>query len=82
MNLIQSGFLKYAKECGVPENQALHLWKRATTYPGTEEVFKTLNMPTAPESAHNSEELEALSKLMEQEKVDAELQKMKQQLGI
>jgi hypothetical protein len=83
MNLIKLGFLKYANECGVPESKALHLWKRAADYPGSEEVFKNLSIPTTSSNAHQSPvDLEVLSKLMEQEKVDAEMQKMKQQLGI
>ena len=86
MNLIKLGFLKYANECGVPESQALHLWKRAADYPGSEEVFKNLSMPTTPTAnpavEQSPADLEVLSKLMEQEKVDAEMQKMKQQLGI
>lgn len=84
MNLIKLGFLKYANERGVPESQALHLWKRAADYPGSEEVFKNLSIPTTsnPAVEQSSADLEVLSKLMEQEKVDAEMQKMKQQLGI
>lgn len=82
MDHFKAGFLKYATECGVPENRALHLWKRALAYPGTEEVFKNLDIPTAPAQEQNPEELEALSRLMEQEKIDLELQQIKKQLGI
>lgn len=83
MHLISLGFLKYATECGVPEEQALHLWKRAVSYPGTEEVFKNLNISNAPTTQEETpEDLDALAKLMEQEKVNSELQKIKQQLGI
>ena len=82
MEAFKAGFIKYATECGVPENRALHLWKRALAYPGTEEVFKNLNVPTSPAPQENPEDLAALSKLMEQEKINAELQKIKQQLGI
>jgi len=82
MDHFKAGFLKYATECGVPENRALHLWKRALAYPGTEEVFKNLNIPSTPAQSENPEELDALSKLMEQEKINAELQQLKTQLGI
>jgi broad specificity polyphosphatase/5'/3'-nucleotidase SurE len=82
MDHFKAGFQKYATECGVPESQALHLWKRALDYPGTEEVFKNLNIPTVPQQEQSPEELETLAKLMEQEKVNQELQQMKQQLGI
>lgn len=82
MDHFKAGFLKYATECGVPENRALHLWKRALAYPGTEEVFKKLDIPTAPQQEQNPEELETLTRLMEQEKVNQELQQIKQQLGI
>jgi len=82
MHTIKQGFLKYAKECGVPEPQALHFWKRATAYPGTEAVFKELDTTTAQDATESPEELEALSRLMEQEKINSELQKIKQQLGI
>jgi hypothetical protein len=88
MDLVKLGFLKYASECGVSEPQALHLWKRALDYPGTEQVFKNLNTSSPPlESSptpvqENPEDLDMLSKLMEQEKVNTELQQIKQQLGI
>lgn len=84
MDHFKAGFLKYATECGVPENRALHLWKRALAYPGTEEVFKNLNIPSSvgSEQAQPPEELEALSRLMEQEKINTELQQIKKQLGI
>jgi hypothetical protein len=84
MDHFKAGFLKYATECGVPENRALHLWKRALAYPGTEGVFKNLNISTSntPEQAQTPEELDSLSKLMEQEKINAELQQIKTQLGI
>lgn len=82
MDHFKAGFLKYATEIGVPENQALHLWKRALDYPGTEEVFKKLDIPTVPQQEQDPEELETLSRLMEQEKVNQELQQIKQQLGI
>lgn len=82
MDHLKAGFLKYATECGVPENRALHLWKRALAYPGTEEVFKNLNISPTPAQNENPEDLEALSKLMEQEKINTELQQIRTQLGI
>jgi hypothetical protein len=85
MDHFKAGFLKYATECGVPENRALHLWKRALAYPGTEEVFKNLDIPTtpaAPTTQENPEDLEAISRLMEQEKINMELQQIRKQLGI
>jgi hypothetical protein len=82
MDHFKAGFLKYATECGVPENRALHLWKRALAYPGTEGVFKNLDIPTTATPQENPEDLEAISRLMEQEKINAELQQIKKQLGI
>jgi len=83
MNEFEKGFVAYATEGGLPENQAVHLWKRAMDYPGTQEMFKQLTASLAPtEKNLSNEELQALSSLMEQQKAHSEMMNLKNQLGI
>jgi hypothetical protein len=83
MDTFETGFLSFATEFGLSQKEASQLWKRANEYPGSAEVFKKLDIP-APTAQDNlgNEELSSLSKLMEQEKIQQELQSIKQNLGI
>jgi hypothetical protein len=83
MDTFETGFLSFATETGLSHKEATQLWKRANEYPGSAEVFKKLDIP-ATEAQENigHEELSNLSKLMEQEKIQQELQAIKQNLGI
>jgi hypothetical protein len=82
MQLIQEGFLDYAKDSGLSDKEAAHIFKRALEYPGTEEVFKKLDITPTENKQPAPGEISALSKLIEQERVHSELQKIKKQLGI
>jgi len=79
MELVKQGFFDQALEIGLSQEEADHLWKRANTYPGTSEVFKKLDISGNEESpAHIAE----IAKLMEQEKIQHQIQKTKSLLGI
>ncbi len=83
MDDIREGFISHALEAGLSDNQAAQLWKSAQEYPGTEEVFKRLGVPTKPAAEASTPADEAmLAKLEEQKKVHDELTAIKQQLGI
>ena len=82
MDYLQTGFIDYATNSGLSQDEAAHLWKRAMDYPGTAGVFKQLDNNQNETASIHPEELSHLSKLMEQEKVQQELQSIKQQLGI
>jgi len=69
MNAFEAGFIKYAEEYGVPVDQALHMFKRATDYPGTARLFKDL-----PEDQHDSpEEASGLADLIKQDLIDQQM---------
>ena len=82
MDYLETGFIDQAIDSGLSQTEAVHLWKRAMDYPGTPEVFKQLDHNQNQEASIPPEELSNLSKLMEQEKLQKELQSIKQQLGI
>ena len=82
MEEFKAGFLEYAINDGLSQSEAAHLWKRAEEYPGTEQVFKNLDINPGQTKSIPTEELSSLSKLMEQQKVQEELQAIKNQLGI
>lgn len=83
MSEFKLGFFEQAKECRLSEKQAAYIWKRALEYPGTEAMFKELdikdNQDVAPGTAA---EMQELSTILEQQKVHEEINKLKQQLGI
>ena len=58
------------RECRLSEKQAAYIWKRALEYPGTEAMFKELdikdNQDVAPGTAA---EMQELSTILEQQKV-------------
>jgi hypothetical protein len=82
MEQFKTGFLEYAINDGLSQSEAAHLWKRASEYPGTEQVFKNLDIKSEQTPNIPGEDLSTLSKLMEQQKVQQELQAIKHQLGI
>jgi len=83
MDTFETGFLSFATEFGLSPKEASQLWKRANEYPGSPEVFKKLDIPaTSTHENLGNEELSNLSKLMEQQKIQQELQAIKQNLGI
>lgn len=67
MTAFEAGFIKYAQECGLSNEKAAHMLKRATEYPGTQEMFKQL--------PHREEEqdpgaLDMLTNLVKQDLID------------
>jgi hypothetical protein len=82
MDYLKTGFIDHATNSGLSQDEAAYLWKRAMDYPGTSGVFKQLDNNQNETASIHPEELSSLSKLMEQEKVQKELQAIKQQLGI
>jgi hypothetical protein len=79
MELIKQGFFDQAIDNGLSHTEADHLWKRASEYPGTSELFKRLDIN---ESANAPAHLAEIAKLMEQEQLQRQIQKTKAQLGI
>jgi hypothetical protein len=66
----ETGFLKYAQECGLSEKEAAHILKRASEYPAAAELFRTL--PQEDEQ-HSPEELETLADMLKQKFIDSQL---------
>jgi hypothetical protein len=81
----KQGFFAEALHNGLPEKQAAHMWKRALEYPGSESMLKQLDIPdekaAIPAELH-TEQLEQLSEIMQQQKIQEEMLKLKNQLGI
>lgn len=85
MLAFKQGFFAEALNSGLPEKQAAHVWKRAMEYPGAESMLKQLDIPDAKVSGTselNPEQLAQLSEIMQQQKVQEEMIKLKNQLGI
>jgi hypothetical protein len=81
----KQGFFAEALNNGLPEKQAAHMWKRAMDYPGAESMLKQLDIPDAkvPQALElHPEQLAQLSEIMQQQKVQEEMLKLKNQLGI
>jgi len=75
MTSFEAGFLKYAEEYGLSPEEAAHTLKRASDYPGTQEMFKKL--PEEAAQNENPEELDQLSDLLKQHEVDSHFQQIK-----
>ena len=72
MTAFETGFMKYAEECGLSNYEAAHILKRASDHPGTQEMFKQL--PEEEEtSKHSSRDLELLSELLKQDYIDQQM---------
>lgn len=71
MTSFEAGFLKYARECGLSNNQTTHILKRAMDYPGAKSMFHQL--PT-DETQDTPEDLEALKELLKQELIYRQMQ--------
>jgi hypothetical protein len=70
MTCFETGFTKYARECGLSAEEAAHMLKRALAYPAAEQMFREL--PTEEEQ-HSPEELETLSDMLKQHMIDQQL---------
>jgi hypothetical protein len=81
----RQGFFAELEACKLSEKQAAYMWKRAMEYPGTEDMLKQLNMSSSgkPEQPEMSpEQLQQLSELINQQKIQEELTALKNQLGV
>ena len=75
MTCFEAGFVKYAQEYGLSEEEAARILKRALEYPAAHDMFKSL--PEEGEDAqHTPDTLEALSEMLNQEKIDQEMRRM------
>lgn len=69
MTPFKAGFIKYATDCGLPTPQAVHMFKRASDHPNTQELFKKL----ADAEIAQNENLELLTNLMQQNAIDKQM---------
>jgi len=69
MTSFKAGFIKYAMDCGLPNSQAVHIFKRAADHPNTQELFKNLADTEIPQD----ENLELLTNLMQQNAIDKQM---------
>lgn len=63
MTSFEAGFVKYAKESGLPDEQATYIFKRAMEHPGAQSMFKDLDEESQQQSPDN---LAILSDLLKQ----------------
>jgi hypothetical protein len=63
MTSFEAGFVKYAKERGLPDQQAAYIFKRAMEHPGAQNMFKDLDEEDQRQTPDN---LAALSDLLQQ----------------
>jgi hypothetical protein len=63
MTSFEAGFIKYAKERGLPDQQAAYIFKRAMEHPGAQSMFKDMDEEDQHQSPDN---LAALSDLLKQ----------------
>jgi hypothetical protein len=68
MTSFEAGFVKYAKECGLPNHKVAHIFKRAMEHPGAQAMFKDLD-----EETHSPDNLAALSELLKQHLIHHEM---------
>jgi hypothetical protein len=74
MTSFEAGFIKYAKECGLPDVQVAHILKRASDHPAVQGIFKNLDEDASVEDSEN------LHDLWEQENVDKQMSALNQQI--
>jgi len=71
MTSFEAGFFKCAEECGLPNQQAAHIFKRAMEYPGAKHMFKDLDEEPQAQSPDN---LAALSALLKQHLLHSDME--------
>lgn len=76
MNSFSEGFLSFAKENGLPSEEATRILKRAFDHANVESMFKSL----APDDVENPEELDFLNNLSQQDLIDQEMQQTSNRL--
>lgn len=81
MTSFEAGFIKYALEYGLSEQQAVHTLKRAAEYPGSEHIFKQLPQESA-EHEQSPEDLDVLSNLLKEEFMHSQMSGAKQKINL
>jgi hypothetical protein len=76
MTCLELGFKEYAKECGLPDKQAAHMFKRASAHPLFSEILKDSL------SIKESEDLSFASELLKQDSVNRDIQEAFKKLKI
>lgn len=77
MTSFEAGFYKYAEEYGLPPSEAAQILKRASEYPGTQEMFKKLPDDSAKQSPNSLAELkEMLKQQLLHEAISADTKKI------
>ena len=79
MTSFEAGFIKYAQECGLSDEEAAHTLKRAMEYPGTQQMFKQL---PEEDDVQQPEDLETLKQLLHQELIDKNMSSDMQSINI
>lgn len=74
MTCFEAGFVKYAEEYGLSEKEAARILKRALEYPAASTMFKSL--PEEGEEQHTPDSLEALSEMLNLEKIDQSMRRV------
>jgi hypothetical protein len=75
MTSFEAGFIKYARDCGLSDTQAVYILKRALDNPEMSDVVRK-----QPQGKESPEELDALKDVYEQDEVDKEMSNFKKQL--
>lgn len=70
MTSFEAGFLKYARECRLSDDQTAYILKRAMDHPGAEDMFKSLPHEEEQESP---EDLDMLAQMLRQEFIDNQM---------
>jgi hypothetical protein len=70
MTSFEAGFVKYAKECGLPDDQVAYIFKRAMDHPGAQQMFKDLNEDA---SIKSPDSMAVLSDLLQQHFIHNEM---------
>jgi hypothetical protein len=70
MTSFEAGFIKYAEECGLSNEQAAYILKRAADHPDTQELFKEL--PHTEEES--GEDLDNLKDMLSLDELDKQMQ--------
>lgn len=79
MTSFEAGFINQAKESGLSDHEAAHFLKRASEYPGSQELFKRL-----PDNEDNQDpsSFESLANLVKQEAIDKQFSGYKKKIEL
>lgn len=73
MHAFEAGFMSQAEEYGMVSDEASRMYKRASDFPGTQQLFKTLPTGEGTEQSTQSPQLLGkLSDMLKQHMLDAQ----------